>query len=466
MDMTPQTWPEWYDGRHINEVLFCQQFLDKHPMKCVRGRLFTVDGLIEDEGQIGNLILEEISGVLTANLSKTVANLLASIKLQAYSPPLPIETDRIHVANGTYFMDGSFSTDRSYCNNRLTVTYNPDAPTPKKWLQFLSELLQPEDIPTLQEFLGYCLLPTTKGQKMLMLIGKGGEGKSRIGLVMRSLLGDSMNTTSIQKVESNRFSRADLENKLLMVDDDTLEETMARLEAMPEPEAIPYQKDDVKWERFGILLSGILSTLNSHDLDSMDVEEHIPVMEQKIVSLVRRSWGIDGRSDLLDMIRYLAQEGYILRYQLYSEASSPEELMDETMDEDDRESTCRAWRFAQRYKGQYAPGFMAGWDIGRAAMLTRWGCYLGWITESEAVGILWDLSQKVVEELHSWREFAQSYLFGGLMWKLLCGDSSAGSYLGYLADAATDLLTGKAEQDNGQWRDCPWPAQRKIGFTL
>ena len=244
----------------------------------------------------------------------------------------------------------------------------------------------------------------------------------------------------------------------------TLDETMARLEAMPEPEPIPYQKNDEKWEHFGILLSGILSTLNNHDLDGMDVEEHIPVMEQKIVSLVRRSWGIDGRSDLLDMIRYLAQEGYILRYQLYSEASSPEELMDETMDEDDRASTSRAWRFAQRYKSQYALGFMAGWDIGRAAMLTRWGCYLGWITESEAVGILWELSQKVVEELHSWREFAQSYLFGGLMWKLLCGDSSAGSYLGYIADASTDLLAGKAEQDGGQWRDCPWPAQRKIGF--
>ncbi len=244
-----------------------------------------------------------------------------------------------------------------------------------------------------------------------------------------------------------------------------LEEAMDRLEAMPEPEPVPYQKDDTKWEQFGILLSGIISRLNDHNLSSMDVEEHIPVMEQKIVSLVRRSWGIDGRSDLLDMIRYLAQEGYILRYQLYSEAASPEELMDETMDEDDRESTSRAWRFAQRYKCWYTPGFMAGWDIGRAAMLTRWGCYLGWLTESEATGILWDLSQKVVEELHSWREFAQSYLFGGLMWKMLCGDSSAGSYLGYIADAATDLLAGKAEQDGGQWRGCPWPAQRKIGFT-
>lgn len=238
-----------------------------------------------------------------------------------------------------------------------------------------------------------------------------------------------------------------------------LDETMARLGALPESEPIHYQKNDPRWERFGILLSGIVSTLNGHDLYDMDVEEHIPVMEQKVVSIVRRSWGVNGRSDLLDMIRYLAQEGYIFRYQLYGEASSPEELMDENMDEDERESVRRAWRFVQRYKSQYAPSFMAGWDIGRAAMLTRWGCYLGWLTESEAVGILWDLSQKAAEELHSWREFAQSYLFGGLMWKLLCGDSSAANYLGYIADAATDLLIGKTEEGSGQWRECPWPIQ-------
>ena len=288
---------------------------------------------------------------------------------------------------------------------------------------------------------------------------------------MGQLLGEDMGVIAAA-LETLEMEDADEEEKLsfdLELEErlyTTLEETMDRLEAMPEPEPIPYQKDDAKWGQFGVLLSGILSTLNSHHLDRMDVEEHIPVMEQKIVSLVRRSWGIDGRSDLLDMIRYLAQEGYILRYQLYSEAASPEELMDETMDEDDRESTSRAWRFAQRYKSRYAPGFMAGWDIGRAAMLTRWGCYLGWLTESEAVGILWDISQKVVEELHSWREFSQSYLFGGLMWKMLCGDSSAESYLGYIADAATNLLAGKMEQDGGQWRACPWPAQRKIGFTV
>lgn len=213
-------WPAWYDGKNINEVLFCQEFLESHPMKCVRGRLFTVDGVVEDEAEISQQILEVLCSCVTAGLSKRVTNLLASLKLQAYSPPLPIETDRIHVSNGIYFMDGHFSPEKTYCNNRLAVAYHPDAPRPEKWLRFLSELLNEEDIPTLQEYLGYCLLPTTKAQKMLLLIGKGGEGKSRIGLVMRSILGDSMNTTSIQKVENNRFSRADLENKLLMVDDD------------------------------------------------------------------------------------------------------------------------------------------------------------------------------------------------------------------------------------------------------
>lgn len=212
--------PSWYDGKKIDEVQFCSDFLGRHPMKCVHGRLFTVDGAVEDEGEISRMILEEVSGCLSSGISKAVTNLLAALKLTAYSPPLPIETDRIHVANGTYFLNGSFTEDKAWCNNRLKVRYEPNAPKPERWLGFLSELLEPEDIPTLQEYLGYCLIPSTKGQKMLLLIGKGGEGKSRIGLVMRSLLGDSMNMTSIQKVENNRFSRADLENKLLMVDDD------------------------------------------------------------------------------------------------------------------------------------------------------------------------------------------------------------------------------------------------------
>ena len=138
----------------------------------------------------------------------------------AYAEDIPLHYDRIHTANGTWYLDGHFTEEKEYCRNRLEAAYNPAANTPQVWLSFLNDLLEPEDIPTLQEYLGYCLIPSTKAQKMLMIIGKGGEGKSRIGLVMRSLLGSGMNMTSIRKVETSRFSRADLEDKLLMVDDD------------------------------------------------------------------------------------------------------------------------------------------------------------------------------------------------------------------------------------------------------
>ena len=280
------------------------------------------------------------------------------------------------------------------------------------------------------------------------------------------IISAAMETLAMEEDEDDEEEEPELtlalEQELYRV----LEEKLAWLDTLPEPEPVPYAKNDPRWSRFGILLSGIISTVNDHDLDGMDVEEHIPVLEQRIVSLVRRSWGINGRGELLDTLRYLTREGYALRYQIYCEAETPEELFEEDTDEEEQESICRGWRFVQHFKSRYRPEFLLGWDIGRAAMLARWGCYLGWITEGEAVGILWELSQKAVQELHSWREFARSYIFGGLMWKLICGDVAAESYLGYLADAATDLLTGSAEEEEGQWRECPWPEARRIGFRV
>lgn len=213
--------PNWLteDGKII-EPAFCRDYLTQHPMKCIHDHFYTVDGLVTDESKLKGDIYETICPYLQVKVAQGVEQLFKALKLAAFSEPLPLQCDRIHVANGTLFLDGEFTPSKEFCMNRLNVEYRPEVPPPEKWLRFLTELLEPEDIPTLQEYLGYCLIPSTKGQKMLMLIGRGGEGKSRIGLVMNAIFGTSMNTTSIQKVENSRFSRADLENKLLMVDDD------------------------------------------------------------------------------------------------------------------------------------------------------------------------------------------------------------------------------------------------------
>ena len=214
-------WPDWYNGKKIDEVQFGRAFLEQWPLKCVNGTLYTLDGPVEDESEIKQRILENIEEYVTSGLSKKVTNILETIKLLAFSDPFPIEQDCIHLHNGVYHLpDGSFQETRLFCQNRLPVKYAPKAPTPDRWLTFLHELLDDADIPTLQEYLGYCLIPSTKGQKMMLIVGKGGEGKSRIGLVLKRLMGDAASNGSVQKVENNRFARADLERRLLMIDDD------------------------------------------------------------------------------------------------------------------------------------------------------------------------------------------------------------------------------------------------------
>ena len=77
-----------------------------------------------------------------------------------------------------------------------------------------------DHFPTLQEFIGYCLIPSNKGQRMMVIKGNGGEGKSQIGAVLSAIFGTNMKDGSIGKISENRFARADLEHILLCVDDD------------------------------------------------------------------------------------------------------------------------------------------------------------------------------------------------------------------------------------------------------
>ena len=80
----------------------------------------------------------------------------------------------------------------------------------------------------MQEFIGYCLIPSNKGQRMMVIKGSGGEGKSQIGVVLSRLFGCNMKDGSIGKISENRFARADLEHTLLCVDDDMRMEALLK----------------------------------------------------------------------------------------------------------------------------------------------------------------------------------------------------------------------------------------------
>ena len=213
--------PIWFDGTNINEALFCDEFLSSRKIIFANGAFFTPDGRVTDDLPLRGEIYEKLKCCAVNNIPRKITNILEVMKLAAHVEDFAPEADRIHLANGTLKLDGSFTEGRpNIVRSRLPVAYRPDAPAPVRWLSFLDELLYTEDIPTLQEFIGYCLIPSNKGQRMMVIKGSGGEGKSQIGVVLSRLFGCNMKDGSIGKISENRFARADLEHTLLCVDDD------------------------------------------------------------------------------------------------------------------------------------------------------------------------------------------------------------------------------------------------------
>ena len=174
-----------------------------------------------DEAPLKGMIYTMLESYATTSVSKKISSIMDLLRITAYTTVFPPQTDRIHLANGTLLLNGIFiPTKEVIVRSRFPVCYNENAGEPTLWLRFLEDLLYPEDIPCLQEYIGYCLIPSNKGQCMMVMKGSGGEGKSQIGVVLSRLFGCNAKDGSIGKVSENRFARADLEHIHLLIDDD------------------------------------------------------------------------------------------------------------------------------------------------------------------------------------------------------------------------------------------------------
>ena len=218
--------PVWAGNRHIDERKFCQTYCQCYPTVYSEGHFFSIHGM-EPEDRVRKNVYDYLCMYYSTDLNRLVSGLVEIMKMELRQERFCQSDTVVHVANGTLRLGQGLDPRKEPCRCRLAVNYNPAAPSPKLWQSFLNELLEPEDILTLQEFMGYCLVPVNYAQKMLLILGSGGEGKSRIGVVLSHLLGDSMCNGSLSKLETNRFARADLQNRLVMVDDDLQMEALS-----------------------------------------------------------------------------------------------------------------------------------------------------------------------------------------------------------------------------------------------
>ena len=104
-----------------------------------------------------------------------------------------------------------------YASYMLPVSFDPkqiaDCP---RWKQFLVEAVcDPEVIREIQKFFGYCLTRETKYERMLIMVGDGGDGKSTLLKVLKALVG-AKNCTHIPMGRlEDQFYLSKLVGKLL-----------------------------------------------------------------------------------------------------------------------------------------------------------------------------------------------------------------------------------------------------------
>lgn len=117
--------PVWFDGTNINEALFCDEFLSSRKIIFANGAFFTPDGRVTDDLPLRGEIYEELKCCAVNNIPRKITNILEVMKLAAHVEDFAPEADRIHLANGTLTLDGSFTEGRpDIVRSRLPVAYH------------------------------------------------------------------------------------------------------------------------------------------------------------------------------------------------------------------------------------------------------------------------------------------------------------------------------------------------------
>lgn len=210
----------------IHESNFIDWFVVKHQLINLNGMVYSVKtgGYMNDD-LVSKMVQDVIRPYITKNLNTRVTSLFNSCKRHAYEEYEAPDEFTITLNNKSFKVerDGTF-TDVPHVPTlfKFPIDYDPNAECPA-WENFIKGLIPAHAIPTLQQYMGYCFIPSNRSQVSLHLIGKGKEGKSKVLDIMKELLGK--HNHMMGKVQTvfggdDKFLAAQMVNRYVFMDDD------------------------------------------------------------------------------------------------------------------------------------------------------------------------------------------------------------------------------------------------------
>jgi len=85
--------PIWFDGKSINEALFCDDFLNRHKIIYTNGAFFTPDGRVTTDLPLRSEIFDELRCCAVSNIPRKISNIVELMKLAALLEDFPPEAD-------------------------------------------------------------------------------------------------------------------------------------------------------------------------------------------------------------------------------------------------------------------------------------------------------------------------------------------------------------------------------------
>lgn len=206
----------------INETAFVNEMLTQNKMYYIHGKIYDWNGLIP-EGAITKTIQSKIEKWVIQGQAQRTKAIYDALCLKAYyEPPMPA-SDEIHFKNISFRIvkEGLKKIESpEFIITRINHDFNRESLDCARWDSFLGCLFEDTDILTVQEYIGYCFLATTKAQKALFIKSGGGEGKSVLISVLQRIFNGNYVRDKVQSISDNKFKLATLENKLVFFDDD------------------------------------------------------------------------------------------------------------------------------------------------------------------------------------------------------------------------------------------------------
>jgi P4 family phage/plasmid primase-like protien len=219
--------------RDLAEVLdwLREQFIFKTPTD-LRDLYFYESGIYKSaECVIEGLLEKELGAKASTHYINEVLEHLRRgsyvdrCEFNHYNEHIPVQNGLLCLATGEL---KAFDHTVIY-TYKFKVHYDRAAQCPA-WQSFLDQVLPKEDQLLLQEFMGYCLLPTMPKHKIMWLYGKGRNGKSRITVTLEAIIGrENCSYLDLEEFDGeHRFAMPQLYGKLVNISSEPLTTNILR----------------------------------------------------------------------------------------------------------------------------------------------------------------------------------------------------------------------------------------------